>query len=277
MIGVKKINKIKEKLSRIYISKRKYKWVFIIGCYNSGTTLLARILEQHPKIAGLPAEGHFLTNKLITPRSAGVSRLWTEKENFFTIAADEKKELAKDVLKDWKKHVTKRNAEFILEKSPPDIARLFWLQKNFPDACFIHIVRNGYAVALGIEKKISDKFGNKPELLHKAANQWKRSAEIFRRDSVNLNKVIEISYEELTENPVETVKQITDFLLLSPLEESMLKRNFKIRELDKIIQNQNPERLTQMTAEQKRIISSIANKMLIYYGYEKKQIQISGD
>jgi len=277
MVGIQRINRVKERISRVLISRKKFKWIFIIGCYNSGTTLLARILEQHPKIAGLPAEGHFLTNKLITPLSVDIPRLWTKKEDLFTIAADEKEDLAKAVLKDWKKHITKVNAEFILEKSPPDIARLLWLQKNFPDACFIHIIRNGYAVALGIEKKIANEFSHKQDVLRLAAYQWKRSAEIFRRDSEKLNKVLEVSYEELSENPVKTIKQITDFLVLSPLEESILNKSFKIRELNKVIENQNPERLKQMTLDEKRIISSTASNMLIYYGYEKNQPQIGAD
>ncbi len=43
------------------------KWVFIIGCYNSGTTLLNEILASHPKISGLPDEGVMLTDQLVKP------------------------------------------------------------------------------------------------------------------------------------------------------------------------------------------------------------------
>lgn len=263
-----KINRIKAIAARIIISKRKYKWVFIIGCYNSGTTLLDEILRQHPKIAGLPDEGQFLTKEFITPRGVGVPRLWTEKENIFAIAPDEKKESAKNVLKDWQNRISKVKAKFILEKSPTNIARLLWLQNNFPNAHFIHIVRNGYAVALGIEKKVTAVYGNKENLLQRAASQWKRSAEIFRKDSVSLEKVIEISYEELTENPEKTIEEITEFLHISPLKKNILDRNFSIHEMNKEIQNQNPIRLKKMTIEQKQIIELEAEAMLRYFRYK---------
>lgn len=37
---------------------RPDKWLFVVGCYNSGTTLLAEMLSRHPNISGLPTEGH---------------------------------------------------------------------------------------------------------------------------------------------------------------------------------------------------------------------------
>ena len=40
------------------------RWIFIIGCYNSGTTILASILNRHPSIGGLRTEGAFLTDSL---------------------------------------------------------------------------------------------------------------------------------------------------------------------------------------------------------------------
>ena len=33
------------------------KWLFVVGCYNSGTTLIADALADHPQIAALPDEG----------------------------------------------------------------------------------------------------------------------------------------------------------------------------------------------------------------------------
>src|SRR5436190_2119392 len=38
-------------------------WLFVLGVNNSGTTALAKILESHPSVRTLPAEGHFLTRR----------------------------------------------------------------------------------------------------------------------------------------------------------------------------------------------------------------------
>ena len=133
---------------------KNYRWIFVVGCYNSGTTLLSKILEQHPKIAGLPDEGQFLTDHLVTPAAVGIPRLWVEKEEIFRFDPNEKRDIVQKIKTDWLGNITKPFAEYILEKSPPNTGRMLWLQENFPNSFFIHIVRNGYAAALGIEKKI---------------------------------------------------------------------------------------------------------------------------
>jgi len=263
-----KVNQIKEVVSKFLISKRKYKWIFLVGCYNSGTTLLSRILEQHPQIAGLPDEGQFLTKELVTPREVDVPRLWAEKEKIFVIA-DNEKEKAKIVRRDWQKNASKVKAKYVLEKSPPNIVRMLWLQKNFPNAHFIHIVRNGYAVSLGIEEKVRNLYGYRDNLLGKAANQWGRSCEVFQRDMTKLNKVLEISYEELSEDLQKTLIKITDFLQLFPFEQSVFDKNFAIHGLNDKINNKNPDKLRRMTAEQKDIIESKVGRILKYYGYKK--------
>ena len=57
------------------------KWVFIVGCYNSGTTLLAEIFEKHPQLAVLPDEGVMLTDQLPRPEDYGWRRMWCECES----------------------------------------------------------------------------------------------------------------------------------------------------------------------------------------------------
>ena len=51
------------------------RWVFVVGCYNSGTTLLANLLEAHPAINGLAREGVELTDALRRPELAGWPRM----------------------------------------------------------------------------------------------------------------------------------------------------------------------------------------------------------
>ena len=52
------------------------RWIFIIGCNNSGTTLLKSILTKHPLIAGFTREGVYLTDRLPFPEQFGWPRMW---------------------------------------------------------------------------------------------------------------------------------------------------------------------------------------------------------
>ncbi len=266
------MNLVLKMLRKLRLSQKKYKWIFIVGCYNSGTTLLARILEQHPQIAGLPSEGQFLTDQLVTPVAEGFPRLWVEKEEIFRFDSNEKRDIVQKIKEDWQGNITKPSAEFILEKSPPNTGRMLWLQENFPNSFFIHIVRNGYAVALGIEKKVTDIFGYKKDLLQRAASQWNRSAEIVLEDAKNIDNFLEISYEDLTDISKITVNRITDFLHISPFKKNILNSKYKIHEQNRKIQNLNPERLKNMTIKQKKVIESEADSLLKYYGYKQNEI-----
>src|SRR5688572_13607291 len=61
------------------------KWVFILGCYNSGTTLLDQILSLHPEISGLKDEGVMLTDCLKRPEDFGWRRMWWKCEDQMAI------------------------------------------------------------------------------------------------------------------------------------------------------------------------------------------------
>ncbi|MCP4696048.1 MAG: hypothetical protein GY862_04245, partial [Gammaproteobacteria bacterium] len=240
------------------------KWIFVIGCYNSGTTLLENILRKHPSIAGLPDEGQFLTDALISPKSVGAPRLWAEKENLFRFSPDEKTEEAEQVKRDWIRLLDKPRAPFAVEKSPPNTARTLWLQKHFQEPYFIHIVRNGYAVAIDIHDKIQALTGMAPDLLHKASNQWVRSVEAVLEDALELTHFLEIRYEDLTADPAGTSVKIFNFLGLSPFSP-------EISTLHAPIRNQNPARLAEMTKQQEKIINACAGDLLNYYGYSSRE------
>lgn len=243
------------------------KWIFVVGCYNSGTTLLEQMLRRHPFIAGLPDEGQFLTTALVTPRSVGVPRLWAEKEHLFRFAPLEKVKEAQQIKQDWLRLLDKPEAPFAVEKSPTNTARTLWLQAHFAEAYFINIVRNGYTVAIGIHDKVTAKFGTRPNLLSKAANQWARSLEVIQADAPYLQHFLEVRYEDLTAVPMQVTQTIFDFLGLPPLSAEQLLEKYTIHNLHSVIENQNASRLNSMCAEQKAIIEARAREFLVYYSY----------
>ena len=68
---------------------RNKTWVFLVGCYNSGTTLLAELLGQHPSISTLPTEGHFITDEFVKDYDIGLPRMWVGREDLFRLTEED--------------------------------------------------------------------------------------------------------------------------------------------------------------------------------------------
>ena len=111
-------------------------YVFIVGCYNSGTTLLNYILGQHEEISNLPTEGVFLTDRLSKPEDFGWPRMWWKcRDKIFLTEKENSKEVIR-IKKEWGFWFDKKKAIF-LEKSVANSARIRWLNKSFDHPYFI--------------------------------------------------------------------------------------------------------------------------------------------
>jgi hypothetical protein len=236
------------------------KWVFIVGCYNSGTTLLHDLLAQHPMVGAMPNEGQFFTNQLMTGEKAGVRRLWAQKPDAFRMnAGDTSIDVAK-LKKQWAYFYNDPSRPVLIEKTIANAARTRWLQQNFQPAYFICLFRNGYAVAEGIHRK-----ENHP--VETAIAQWKISNEILLGDMQELNRKIQISYEDLTASPEFTMQKITAFLGLDNLPDSLFSQSYKIHEMHSSIRNMNEESIKRLTPSEIEIINSSASETLLKLGY----------
>src|SRR5688572_10986722 len=57
---------------------RAHKWCFIVGCNNSGTSLLQSILERTGQISTLPSEGQLYTTVLARSNKRQHGRIWSD-------------------------------------------------------------------------------------------------------------------------------------------------------------------------------------------------------
>lgn len=93
MAGTRFKQVLRENLGNIYREfkvavtpvPRPRKWLFLVGCYNSGTTLLAELLSRHPDISALPTEGHFITDQFVKDYDVGLPRMWAGREELFRL------------------------------------------------------------------------------------------------------------------------------------------------------------------------------------------------
>lgn len=250
------------------------RWIFVVGCYNSATTLLASILREHPHIGGLPNEGAFLTDVLPYPETYHWPRMWSQCLDKVRGGVDmDSKEKAERIKRHWSLWYP-NGAQNLVEKSISNATRLLFLQEYFKPAYFIYIVRNGYVVSKGIQKKANYKRWGSPYRetgypIELCAEQWQMTDEIVEKDSLELDNFLRISYEELTETPQDTFSKITDFLGVQPMPEKVLGDKWSVHDTVSSITNMNHIGLSRLVNTDFEKIEEAAGETLKKYGYTR--------
>jgi hypothetical protein len=243
---------------------REYKWVFVLGCNNSGTTLMSNVLKLHPTISELPLEGQKLTKAVPSPELIGCPRLWTERLDAFRLTEGDNVFNKALLVYDWITYKKKPSTEFLLEKSPPNTLRSRWLQEVFGNCYFIGLVRNGYAVCEGIRRRSGHP-------LERCARHWNLANKIMLEDSQFLDHFKPLTYEELTQDPVATLSSLSDFLGIDKTPFNFIvEKKFLIQNIDGTpsrIRDFNASSLSRLSAEDKATITLHAGELLERFEY----------
>lgn len=188
------------------------KLVFICGLHRSGTSILHKTLSNSEHFSGFhdtgifEDEGQHLQSVFPPDMDFGGpgkfafnehSRL---DENSSLITAENKEKL----LNEWGKYWNKEKPIWI-EKSPPNLIRMRFLQELFPDAYFITISRHPIAVSLATKKWSKTTIDN-------LIKHWITAHHIYQNDRKKINKELYFSYEEMVEFPEKVIKEVEDFL-----------------------------------------------------------------
>lgn len=142
--------------------------------------------------------------------------------------------LSADELGRWKaglvwflKRVTFRSPKRIILKSPPHTARIKVLLELFPDARFVHIVRDPHALFGSTVKlwKTLYKFQSLQEPRYEGLDEFvfagfEEMYESFERDRglVDPSRFCEVRYEDLVRNPTEQMRAVYERLGLGEFE-----------------------------------------------------------
>jgi hypothetical protein len=240
------------------------KWVFIAGCYNSGTTLLHDILAMHPLIGSMPDEGQLFSDVFPTGKQFGLPRLWALKPELFHLTENNGDEYSISKLKkQWALFYNDPERQILLEKTILNSARIRWLQKKIPNSYFIAVVRNGYAVAEGIRRK-------EHHPIDKAITQWKVSNEIMLRDLEHIQHKLFIRYEDFTTHTESVLGDICRFLNIPPIDSTTMAKKFTVHKVTSPIEDRNKSSTTRLTAAEIETIDSIAGDLLKKLGYSIK-------
>jgi len=241
--------------------------IFVFGCCNSGTTILWEALKSHIDIFGPDVEGQDLEGLPDSMRhylGKSTFRLWAHpkfKLCYSKTEEDYDENERKQLIKVYQEF--QRSGKRFITKSPADTLRARLIQAYFPDAYFVAIVRNGYAVSEGIVRKRKldpdrPQFEGLYTTINEAAEQWFRANVIVASHTNFLKRCKVIKYENLVKNPQKVLLSILEFCELD-------KSDLCVQSFDNTLNQKQISRLSSYDIE---TITQIAQPMLIHFGYE---------
>jgi len=198
--------------------------IFVVGCPRSGTTLLRLMLDAHPSLA-IPPESHFI------PLVARVRSRYEQPSGF------DAEHMAADVMRglrfqDWglpeedvRRAIRERRPATLAaatecffvayadahgkrrwgDKTPGYSIELPLISELFPEAVFVHLIRDGRNVALSLME-----VPRPPRSFAEAAQVWRYRVSKGRADGAALGerRYLELRYEALVDDPESALKQI---------------------------------------------------------------------
>lgn len=273
--------------------------VFIVGCGRSGTTLLRLMLDTHGSLA-IPGESHFIP-PLYRARRRYASdgtlnvvqlaedimrtphfRLWDipkqkVRERVNSLQSPTFSGVVESVFRAYADHHGKTRWG---DKTPIYVRSIPLLVNLYPQARFVHLIRDGRDVALSY---LSVPWG--PATVREAAYKWRRDTTAGMRFGRNLGpeRYLEVRYEDLVADPRSSLQAICDFVDIE-YSEDLLEHH---RDAESRVQapadgapfhaaaTRPPtsglrDWRTQMEGPELRIFESIAGRVLAQLGYERR-------
>lgn len=190
--------------------------VFIGGLHRSGTTPLARWMGLHPDISAFADtgvyhdEGQHLQDLYPTARRfGGPGKFALVPESGLTedspLATEEGR---RNLWTAWAPH-WELERKVLLEKSPPNLVRMRFLQALFPGACFIVVTRHPLAVAYATRKWVR---ASLPSLLR----HWQVGHQRCLQDAPYVERLAFVRYEDLIADPTAQLAAAFRFVGLPP-------------------------------------------------------------
>jgi hypothetical protein len=209
---------------------------FIVARGRSGTTLLRAMFDSHPDMA-VPPESHFLVtmgrrrrryetgDRLAVDRFVedlgshyGFRRWDLDAASLRTRLTESGAATYADAMREvFALYADRHGKHRYAEKTPMNVIHIPFLARVFPEARFIHLIRDGRDVALSY---LDTDFG--VDSVGEAAIYWRRFVQKGRRDGRRLGpRYREIRYEDLLADPETILRSLCAFVEI-PYEPAML-------------------------------------------------------
>jgi hypothetical protein len=208
-----------------------YRPVFIVGCERSGTTMLGAMLGASPSTLTTP-ESQFVIHLLPQAYEAIHSedleriiaalcaawrlRIWGIRDLPARLSLSlppsgapySYRQVISQVIRLYGEDVAKESAGIWIDHTPTHIRVVDRLLKVFPDARFLHLVRDGRAVALSLQHVTWGR-----TTTYKAAEWW--SSQVCMGATAELKygpaRVMRVRYEDVVLEPERTLREVCKF------------------------------------------------------------------
>ncbi len=197
---------------------------FVVGMNRSGTTLLRMMLDAHPELT-IPPETHFVPALIKATREPGATpedalaamksaREWndfgfSDEEMLRRLRALPKLRPGPAVRTFYEAYCEREAKPRWGEKTPTYVQKMKLIQRALPEACFVHVIRDGRDVALSVlDRTVRDLTAAD------IAARWKKKIAKARDDSPKLDHYMELRYEDLIIDTEPVLRRVCDFIEL---------------------------------------------------------------
>ncbi|HWJ05608.1 MAG TPA: sulfotransferase [Steroidobacteraceae bacterium] len=202
--------------------------VFVVGMNGSGTTMLLDCLGRHPSLYAFPKETRLIPYLMARERTYGdlavdanFKALW---DDVLALPAfrEANGRMPVPLPDDWnqqprrlaaildalfRQFAAREGKRRWCEKTPQHVQHLLALAREFPQARFIHVIRDGRDCAVSFHRR----WKRQPEL---TIFRWKKVVSMGREQGRRLGpaRYLEVRYEDLTAQPEHSLRRICEFL-----------------------------------------------------------------
>jgi hypothetical protein len=210
-------------------------YVFFVGCPRSGTTLLRRIGDAHPRLALVRPELHWLAawwerragmtqDGTVTPElvdklvaHSSFPKLELGADRVAALVGGRPKQYARFVTELFDLYGRAKGKSLVGNKTPQHVLHLSTLHELWPHARIVHLVRDGRDVALSVLdwQKARHHFHLPPwdeDPVMAAALFWERHVRLGREAALLDDRYYETRYESLVADPELGCRKLCDFL-----------------------------------------------------------------
>ncbi|PMO31941.1 sulfotransferase family protein [Vibrio breoganii] len=274
-------------------------YFFILGNPRSGTSMFRMMLNANPYIIVPPECGfsHWLSDKYKSAKcNTKTYRLFARDvfnskkfETWQTTEQDIFSVLCKQLPKDYESMVkcvyiaygNKKGVKAVGDKNNYYIQYTTELINLFPDAKFLHIIRDGRDVACSYQdlKTVSIEHKYKPNLpteINDIATEWSKNNDMLSKE-LTKNKLV-VKYEDLIESPTDVLTKVCEFIGV-PFSKEMIdfyKLNDEPKELmawkgktnHAVDINNKNKYLIQLNQTEIDNFNSVAGHTLRHFGYK---------